>query len=318
MKTACLVTLFYVALAHLLASYQFAAAQQPVDIGAPVRLGAPVHLMIPAYGNPCCDGGREMWRDLIKTAQDPDRQFELHVVFNPASGPGLKRDVNYLTSSGTGVIRDIRSNGVRIYGYVSTDYGKRSEPEIARDIDGYLKDASLYLGCVDGIFFDEVSTDLAKVPQHRRLVKYVKSFDPTMVTVGNAGVTATMNPTKQSELSTEDYGSVFDVLMSFEHNAKTYGDAYEAPQYEASQDQASQYESSQHGGSKVKFAHVVHSLANWDPHWLKLAQQRGADFVFLTDAVYQVPTDNPYDRLPSYWEAMVAALNENAVAATSQ
>lgn len=57
-------------------------------------------VLFPAYANPCCGGGPAMWSALIATAGAPARPFGLHVVFDPASGPGASVDPNYIDATG--------------------------------------------------------------------------------------------------------------------------------------------------------------------------------------------------------------------------
>ncbi|TWU51600.1 Spherulation-specific family 4 [Rubripirellula reticaptiva] len=87
---------------------------------------ATVDVLVPAYPNPCCDGGANMWSALISTASDPNCNFQLHVIFNPASGPGTSRDGNHVDASGAGPLRDLRGAGGITYGYVATGFGDRS------------------------------------------------------------------------------------------------------------------------------------------------------------------------------------------------
>ncbi|MFK7769497.1 MAG: hypothetical protein AB8B55_19945, partial [Mariniblastus sp.] len=76
------------AIALLILSVPFANGQQSIS--------ADIKILIPAYANPCCDGGPAMWAQLIESAKDTTRKFELHLILNPASGPAKARDPNYL------------------------------------------------------------------------------------------------------------------------------------------------------------------------------------------------------------------------------
>jgi hypothetical protein len=57
-----------------------------------------IDILVPAYANPASAGGPFMWNNLISTASDSSRNYNIHVIFNPASGPGSARDQNYLDS----------------------------------------------------------------------------------------------------------------------------------------------------------------------------------------------------------------------------
>jgi hypothetical protein len=231
---------------------------------------------------------------MVETAANPDRNFDLVAILNPASGPGNTRDLNYLSEDGkTGVILDFRAAGGKLYGYVSTRYGMRTDLQIKDDIDGYLKNDLLYLGCVDGIFFDELSNDLANIPRHREWVAYIKSISTQMETMANPGVGQTLNPRGQSQFNETDYANVFDVLMSFEHSGESYLNRFTSA-------------ATLQSVSETQLSHVLHSQSTWDRSWIDYARSRGADYIYVTDDVLRDPkVDNPYDSLPSYWSKMI-------------
>ncbi len=254
----------------------------------------PLHILVPAYANPCCDGGPEMWRALVETARNPQRNFELLAILNPASGPGTVRDMNYLSEdSKSGVLIDFRAAGGKLFGYVSTAYDERNDAEIKADIDGYLKDESRYHGFVDGIFFDQLSNDLANIPRHQKWITYINSVNADIQTMANPGVAGTLNPSAQTEFNEAQYANVFDGLMSFEHSGDSYLNRFTTT--------AILNETS------TRISHVLHSQPEWDKRWIDYARQRGADYLYVTDDLLRDPQkDNPYDALPSYWSQMVA------------
>ncbi len=257
-----------------------------------------IHVLVPAYGNPCCDGGPELWAELISSAQDTSRNFEVVAILNPASGPGDQRDLNYLDPDGkTGVIPRFRSAGGKLYGYVSTRYGNRNDDQILRDVDGYLKDSHRYAGHVDGIFFDELSNDLANVARYRKWAQYVKQNQPDAVAMANPGVAETLNPSGQTRYSANDYANVFDCMMTFEHSGKQYVERFTST---LSIDQA----------SSLRRSHAIHSQGNWEPSWLALAASRHADYLFVSDDFMRDSEDNPYDRIPKYWRSMLEDLRQ--------
>ena len=91
--------------------------------------------------------------NLISTASDSSRNDNIHVIFNPASGPGSARDQNYLDSNNNGLLADFRNAGGITYGYVPTTFGTRPIADVKNDVDAYF--TGHYAGFVDGIFFDE-------------------------------------------------------------------------------------------------------------------------------------------------------------------
>ncbi len=81
---------------------------------------------------------------------DVKRQYEtvpMWVILNPASGPGEQFDANYAKA-----IDRLRGAGCVVLGYVTTSYGKRTEAQVRKDIDQWLKSYPQ----IQGIFFDEM------------------------------------------------------------------------------------------------------------------------------------------------------------------
>jgi hypothetical protein len=81
---------------------------------------------------------------------DLKRRYEtvpIWVILNPASGPGKEVDGNY-----TKAIDRLNGAGCVVLGYVTTSYGKRTEGEVRKNIDQWIK---MYPR-TQGIFFDEM------------------------------------------------------------------------------------------------------------------------------------------------------------------
>jgi hypothetical protein len=259
----------------------------------------PINILVPAYANPCCDGGPSMWSSLISAAAGAGRNFELDVIFNPASGPGTARDPNYLNDLGKGPLNDFRTAGGVAYGYVATGNATRSIAAVKADVNAYL--TGTYAGNVEGIFFDEMSNDLANVGYYRQLRDYVQSLRPGMHTFGNPGTSFVANPTGQGTYSATDYVNTFDTLVTFENTGAAYANDYTSFSYLAGLD---------HG----KIAHVVHTQAAWDPSLIATASARGAGYLYVTDDTMP----NPYDRLPGNWPQLVAGVEAFNAAAVPE
>lgn len=260
-------------------------------------------VLVPAYANPASPGGPTMWSSLIATAGDPGRQFELRAIFNPASGPGTSREPNYLTVGGTGPLNDFRVAGGITDGYVPTKHivaGNlvlRPIGDVKADVDAYL--TGFYAGYVDGIFFDDMSNDLADVGFYQDLQAYVKAIKPDARTFGNPGTTFVNNPSAQSTYDADDFIHSLDTIVVFENTQTEY---------------LTNYTSFPHllGLGDKRLAHIVHTVAPWDPSLLALAAAREAHYVYFTDDVMP----NPYDELTSFWGPMtrdVSAFNAAAV-----
>ncbi len=238
-----------------------------------------------------------MWSSLISTAGDANRNFELHAIFNPASGPGVSRDPNYLDNSGNGPLNDFRLAGGITYGYVATGNATRSLDDVKADVNAYLRGD--YAGFVDGIFFDEMSNDLANVGYYKELHNYAKSLQASARTLGNPGTTFVNNPSGQSTFNASDYVNSLETIVSFENTNDEYANNYTSFAYLENLDSR-------------KIAHIVHTQSVWDTTLLDKASKRGAEFLFVTDDILP----NPYDKLPSYWGQFtsdVSAFNVTAV-----
>jgi len=267
----------------------------------------PTGIMVPAYANPCCGGGPAMWQALVTTAADPS--VPLHVILNPASGPGTGPaiDPNYVQNFGGGPfgpLLDVRAAGAKVYGYVATGYTNRPLAQAQADVDlylatGYWRGASVQM---DGFFLDEMSNDLANTGYYQSLTSYIHTQLPGALVVGNPGTAATFDSSNgMSGFTIAHYGTSVNVVMAFEAGGGAYRTSYIAPAWPSA--------------SRATIAHVVHSdatLADMQQS-LTLSQQRGAGFVYVTDDVLP----NPYDTLPGYWTDLVvgvAQLNQPATA----
>lgn len=267
---------------------------------ATTRAQITIDVLVPAYANPCCDGGPNMWSSLIATAGEASRSYDVHAILNPASGPSSARDPNYLNDAGVGPLADFRNAGGITHGYVATTFGDRPIDEVKADIDAYV--SGHYAGFVDGIFFDEMSNDLADVGYYQELHSYVQSQQPGARTIGNPGTTFTNNPSGQNSFDATDYINSLDTVMTFESTADEYTNNYTSFPHLENLD-------------RLKISHVIHTLASWDATLLDTAAERGSGFLYVTDDIFlNVATDNPYDTLASYWSEFVADLQAHNAA----
>jgi hypothetical protein len=219
-------------------------------------------MAVPAYFSP----GSE-WTE-IDHADPPVRL----AVMNPQNGPGSSRDPGFARA-----VRAAQSAGVTVVGYVYTDYARRPLSAVEADVDAYYR---WYR--VNGIFFDQATTDCADEPYYAALNRYVK---------GMGGVARTiLNPGTQTN---QCYVQAADILVTFEGSDSEYLRSYSAPAWVA------RY-------SPTHFWHVVYatSTAAALARVIQLSQQRRAGFVYVTGA----GLPNPYGGLPSdaYWTAELA------------
>lgn len=243
---------------------------------------ATVSLLVPAYAHPCCDEGRAMWSGLAVAAQTLGQR--LHVILNPASGPGQQADAGYFQP-----LRELHQAGAKIYGYIPTQFGDRDPSQVAADVDHYV---DFYPGWIDGFFIDEMSNDLADTAYYLALRNYVKVNTGPFQVIANPGTPFIHDSSGGSAgFEITDFALVADLFVSVENTAEEYRRQYISPPWGE-------------GLEPTRIAHLIHSTAeDWDPELLDLALQRGAGVIYLTDDILP----NPYDRLPSYWDEEVAA-----------
>ncbi len=185
-------------------------------------------------------------------------------VINPGSGPGLTQSLSY-----TAQVKAARAAGVKVLGYVHTQYGARPLAEVQADVASHRS----WYG-VDGIFVDMTS----KMPEHAayyaQLYAAIKQWNGLVV----------LNPgTKTAEV----YAHLCDHLMVCETDYATYLNTVR-PAWEAN-------------WPADKFWHCVHSCpADRMPSVVGMAKANNAGLIYVTNDVMP----NPYDTLSSYWSAL--------------
>jgi hypothetical protein len=128
------------------------------------------------------------------------------IVINPHNGPGAQQQDAYRSA-----VHDARAAGTRVLGYVPTSYGARPAGDVLGDVDRYL---SWY--AVDGIFFDEASSDQTTLPYYTALARHVR---------GGAGRLVVVNP---GVVPARGYFDIADVVVTFEGTYAEYTAAVKA------------------------------------------------------------------------------------------
>lgn len=265
-----------------------------ISLGATLRQASANEILVPANANPCCPDGQTMWSSLITIAR---RGVPLHVILNPASGPGAgpEIDPNYVNAfpSIADPLLDLYLAGAKIYGYVATDFGNRDINDAKSDIDLYY-DSAFYLNTgieLDGIFLDEMSNDLADVGYYELIRQHILGLDATARIFGNPG-TSSVNDSSGGTSGSDvtDYADSVDTMITFENTGEEYQTNYTAPSWQV-------------GGDADWFGHIVHTVPSRHDVFpnIKRARHRGARFLYMTDDILP----NPFDRLPSYWKTFL-------------
>jgi hypothetical protein len=199
-------------------------------------------------------------------------------IVNPSNGPGSLADVDHVDQ----VKKSQGEAGLTVLGYVPTSYGARDTIGVKEDIDRYYS----WYG-VDGIFFDEASTECSKVSSYYEdLYGYVKAKGGKAIVALNPGIQ-----------TNECYMAVSDIIVNFEDTYVTYANSYSAP------DWVSNY-------SHTRFWHLIHTTPYDDmKNAVSLSKQRNAGWVYVTPDIMP----NPWDTLPEepYWSQMLQAVEAN-------
>ena len=189
------------------------------------------------------------------------------VVANPASGPGTERVPAYVNA-----LAAIRTAGATVIGYVHTSYGARDAAVVDAEVAAWR---DLY--GVDGIFFDEVSSDCTTVDWYAARAAAADAAD----TDGDAFVA--YNP---GVASCEGFLGAADLLVVAEDEGADLA-GWTAPAWTASY-------------SPDRFWLLAHTAdAAQMTALLATARAQNVGWIYVTDDVLA----NPWDALPSYWEA---------------
>lgn len=234
----------------------------------PVQTAQGLEIVVPAYFYP---GQNSPWVQMTAAADEAP----ITAIMNPGNGPGNSQDNNYVSA-----VNALRAAGGRVIGYVYSSYGARPLAEVTADIDRYR---SWY--AIDGIFVDEMANvgPAERLNYYKSIYDYVKGVDPKWEVMGNPGTT-----------TIEQYLTwpTADRLMVFENVGAQYP-GYAPSAWNANHD-------------SDRFVHLVHTEPSADnmETALGLAVQRNTGGIYITDDVM----NNPWDRLPAYWQAEVAAV----------
>jgi hypothetical protein len=281
-------------LALCIAAFVSAAAAAP---SAPShRRGSAARWLVPAYANPCCDGGPAFWSALVAMAQT--RPQQLVVIVNPDSGPGASPiDPNYIDAVGQGPLIPLAATTALLVGYISTDYGNRDlatvRAEMTRYYDAaYWRNTSVRL---DGFFFDEMSNDLADVGYYRQLRDHARGLAAGALLIGNPGIYTYGNPGGQTVFTALDYGSVFDVLVLHEAGDLAVNREYVAPDWLGAPGTA-------------QLSLIAYGTATGMRTRVTMSRMLARDtrYLYVTDDT----APNPYDQLPGFWTSQIGWLDE--------
>ncbi|MGT2928755.1 spherulation-specific family 4 protein [Streptococcus dentasini] len=228
-------------------------------------------VIIPAYQR-----GDDFWTRIENVGGD---QIP-YVIVNPAGGPGPKIDEAYQKHIANNINR-----GIKNVAYVPTGFFNRPSTDVLNDVDRYAE----FYGedNLAGIFFDEASYggNASDAPKMAEYYQYVKQNYPDMIVMANAGRSIT-----------DEIAPYADIWLTSEVSADTYINNFYQP--------ISQFEADPANANRIY--HVIYAV---DPSQyddiIALSRARNAGWVMITDDV----KNNPYDRLPTDFENLVARIN---------
>jgi hypothetical protein len=251
---------------------------QRVSTASIVPTGKQLQILLPLYIYPnWYESANYVWDDVAATAS----QTPITAIINPCNGPANNPPNDDYVHG----LNDLRSAGVTILGYVSTNYGNRPIALVKADIKVYND----YFN-IDGIFLDEASTMTTTLSYYTGLYNYVKRLPNLRQVVLNPGTN-----TDKSYFSrpAADAAVVFESPSPdwFTYTPDSYVANFAAERF-------------------AMLAHEVPNIAAMQAA-VDLAIERNVGYVYLTDDLY---SPNPWDTLPTYWVDEVAYIaQQNAM-----
>jgi hypothetical protein len=231
-----------------------------------------LQILLPLYIYPnWYDKNKYAWKQVITAA----KKVPIIAIINPNSGPNnAPPNTDYQQG-----IKDLHQAGIKIVGYVPSNYSNRAIQAVKADIDLY----TTYFQ-VDGIFIDEAASSIDKANYYHQLYQYIKSKSTSYNVIINPGVNL-----DESYLSQ----GVADIIITFENyqkNWSTYAPARHQKSYPAQ-----------------NFAALVHSTANRKlmKSTLDRAVKNNLGYIYITNDSTNTPNKNPWDTLPEYWQSEV-------------
>jgi hypothetical protein len=229
----------------------------------------PLSLLVPAYIWP---GGKQLkdWDRLIAAAD----RVPITAIVNKDSGPGKQVDRDFRA-----LLERARRSKLTLVGYVPLKYAKRPVADVKADVDRWL---SLYPGMLSGIMFDEQPSGPEGVPYLTECAAYVRSRIKNARIVSNPGTTCA-----------PEYFAIDGAPTICMYESKTGINAYRPPSWRTTM-------------HPTQMAVLLYDVSTKNEMWrsLRVMARKRAGFVYITDD----SGANPWDRLPSYWDEEVAAV----------
>ena len=249
------------------------------QIASSLERHSKLQILLPLYIYPnWYDKNKYVWKQVTAAA----KKVPIVVIINPNNGP----DRAAPNSDYQQGIRDLHQAGIKVMGYVPTNYAKRDLQAVEADIDLYIKHFN-----IEGIFLDEATSTQNKHSYYQQIYRYIKSRSLSNNS-HQRDYTVIINPGVAVD---EAYLSqpVADTIAIFENYQKAWN-SYRPPSY------INKYH-------PQNFAALIHTTAN--RKLLKSTLDRVAKsrigYVYVTNDTPDTIDRNPWDSLPEYWQAEV-------------
>jgi Spherulation-specific family 4 len=224
----------------------------------------PLKAMIPLYVYPTHLGS--FW-DVIEA--DPTN-IE-YVIANVDTGPGTSVNSDYTTH-----IANCRAVGIKVLGYVDTNYAARTRPGVEAEMSTW---SSLY--AIDGYFLDRVPNVIGSEAYYEALNVYAKTLSPDFITVNNFGTTFAASYMATAEIHVITENSEANLLADVP-SLVGYEFVFSYP--------------------PSRFAQVIYNATAANlPADLAAVSQRHSGYVFIAP-------DDMYGTQPAYWAQQQAGL----------
>ena len=140
----------------------------------------PLQILIPLYSYPNWQDDDYIWQKVIDVKEKYPESTIITIV-NPNNGNFESANNDFKKG-----IKDLSDAGITVIGYVYTGFGDRDYDEIVHCIENWAK---FYKESgVQGIFFDETSTEKSLVDFYRKLSNEAKERDLPFIVL-NCGIT---------------------------------------------------------------------------------------------------------------------------------
>ncbi len=220
------------------------------------------HIIVPLYSFPTDDNGN-IWASVYSASQEVPIDVIWGMV-DTLDAPIYRVYTDWLK----------KSKYIGLYAYVATTSGEREMQDVKNEIDFYANNFN-----IDGIFFDEVTSDSQYIPYYRNIVSYAKQ-----------------NPKIKKAILNSSYAPVDflektdgDVLIIFENYGSDW-DNFTVQDYNPMLPE-----------EKAVIVSNVNSSTRME-EIINEAVENNIGHIFVTD--------RGYDFLPSYWNDEVNLIKE--------